>query len=450
MHWRSFVLLAALLVAASPFATPALAQTPEEIKQQIEEHNSKINALEQEIAGYQKQLNVLGGQRQTLQSAISSIDVSRKQTATQINVTQNKISKSNLRLNELAYEIKDTEDLIELDHRTIARSLQDVAIAGDTSLMEQVLAADSLTDAWTAVDTATMLTQALRISVQNLSSAKQELTVQHESVAKTKDELTNLKTDLTNAKKSLDIAKAEKDKLLSQTKNQESTYQALIAKKRAEQKVFEAALNNLESSLASVGQGSIPTSGTGILVWPYSSTFAASCVGKAGALGNPFCVTQYFGNTPFSTANAQIYNGAGHNAIDIGMPTGTSVLSALSGTVLATGNTDAVPGCYSFGKWVVVKHGNGLATLYAHLSSISVSKGQAVSTGQLLGYSGMTGYATGPHLHFAVYASAGVQIMDLGAWRRQNGQAAGSGCAAGGAVIPVAPKDAYLNPMSYL
>ena len=95
---------------------------------------------------------------------------------------------------------------------------------------------------------------------------------------------------------------------------------------------------------------------------------------------------------------------------------------------------------------------NGLDTLYAHLSDNTVvTKGQAVTTGELIGYSGMTGYATGPHLHLGVYASAGVQIMDLGAWRSQNGGSSdGTPCTAGGAVIPVAPVNAYLNPLSYL
>ena len=240
------------------------------------------------------------------------------------------------------------------------------------------------------------------------------------------------------------MQKAEKDKLLSQTKSQESTYQSIIAQKRAQQKAFEAELSALENSLKSVGAAAVPAVGSGILAWPYTAAFKESCNGKAGALGNSYCITQYFGNTAFATANAQIYNGNGHNAIDIGMPVGTPVLAALSGTVLATGNTDQYPGCYSFGKWVMVKHANGLATLYSHLSSIGVSTGQGVATGDVIGNSGMTGYATGPHLHFGVYASAGVQIMSLGQYRNTGG----SGCT--NAVMPVAPKDAYLNPMSYL
>mgnify|MGYP001573419713 FL=1 len=168
-----------------------------------------------------------------------------------------------------------------------------------------------------------------------------------------------------------------------------------------------------------------------------------ACLARKSVFDNLFCITQYFGNTAFATANAQIYNGSGHNAIDMGVPTGTPVTAALSGTVMATGNTDTVPGCYSYGKWVVVKHANGLATLYAHLSSIGVSSGQVVTTGEVIGNSGMTGYATGPHLHFSVFASAGVQIMTLREYR-----GATTPCA--NASMPVAPKDAYLNPMSYL
>jgi len=319
-----------------------------------------------------------------------------------------------------------------------------MAEAGDVTLVEQVFAAESLTEAWETVDDAAALNSALRSSVADLSNAKQALTTQKNDVDTKKSELTSLKTNLSTQKQSLDVQKSEKDKLLTQTKNQESVYQDLITRKQAERKLFEQALSALENSLASVGQGAAPVADSGVLAWPYSATFAQSCIGKASALGNPNCITQYFGNTAFATANAQIYNGAGHNAIDIGMPSGTPVLAALSGTVMGTGNTDAVAGCYSFGKWVVLKHANGLATLYAHLSSINVSSGQSVSTGQVIGNSGMTGYATGPHLHFGVYASAGIQIMTLGQFR----QTGGSGCT--NATMPVAPKDAYLNPMSYL
>jgi murein DD-endopeptidase MepM/ murein hydrolase activator NlpD len=130
------------------------------------------------------------------------------------------------------------------------------------------------------------------------------------------------------------------------------------------------------------------------------------------------------------------------------VPIGTPVEAALAGTVLATGDTDlahdaAGDQCYSFGKWIMLEHDNGLNTMYAHLSVISVTKGQSVSQGDVIGYSGMTGYATGPHLHFGVYATAGVKILTLGEFR-------GATTPCENASMPVAPADAYLNPLSYL
>ncbi len=452
-HPRSFVLVPILLAAFSltgMLVPAALAQTEAEIKSQIDEHGQRIKDLEKEINQYQQQLNVVSGQKQTLQSAIKTLDITRSQTSSQINLTENKISSTNLKLEELSYNIADTEQLIALDQRTLEKSLRAMAEAADVSLVEQVFAAADLTEAWTAVDDATALNAALRANVANLSEARNELSYQIQDVDSKKNELTALATDLSTQKRSLDIAKSEKDKLLAQTKNQESVYQDLITRKQAERKLFEQALSSLENSLKAVGQAEVPTVQTGVLAWPYSATFAQSCAGKSGALGNIRCITQYFGNTAFATANSQIYNGSGHNAIDIGMPSGTPVLAALSGTVVGTGNTDSVPGCYSFGKWVLIRHANGLSTSYSHLSTINVSAGQAVSTGQSIGNSGMTGYATGPHLHFSVYASTGVKIMDLGAWRRQQGLPTGTGCTAGGAIMPVAPPSAYLNPMSYL
>ena len=91
----------------------------------------------------------------------------------------------------------------------------------------------------------------------------------------------------------------------------------------------------------------------------------------------------------------------------------------------------------------MVQHENGLNTMYAHLSQIGVSTGQAVSTGDVLGYSGETGYATGPHLHFGVYVSSATQIMKLG-------DATKSTTACSGATMPITPVGGYLNPLTYL
>ena len=206
----------------------------------------------------------------------------------------------------------------------------------------------------------------------------------------------------------------------------ESEYLKLIAQKKIQEASFEDALADLQGKLQyAVKQSQITAAGSGILQWPVDNVR----------------ITQKFGNTSFSASGA--YNGKGHNGIDLAASIGAPIKAARGGVVLGTGNTDQVRGCYSFGKWVLIKHDNGLDTIYAHLSQVSVYSGESVSTGDVLGYSGETGYATGPHLHFGVYVSEATQIMRLG-------DATKSKTPCSGATMPVAPLSAYLNPANYL
>lgn len=86
-----------------------------------------------------------------------------------------------------------------------------------------------------------------------------------------------------------------------------------------------------------------------------------------------------------------------HTGTDMACPTGTPIYAAMSGTVTYTGTSNV------FGKYVIIDHGNGYQTLYAHMSKILSSKGQFVTQSTKIGLVGSTGYSTGPHLHFTVY-----------------------------------------------
>ena len=86
-----------------------------------------------------------------------------------------------------------------------------------------------------------------------------------------------------------------------------------------------------------------------------------------------------------------------HNGLDIGVDTGTQGRAAMNGVVSETGYNS------SFGNYVVLSHHAGWMSLYGHLQTVSAKGGQRVATGQLIAYSGNTGYSTGPHLHFSVF-----------------------------------------------
>ncbi len=91
-----------------------------------------------------------------------------------------------------------------------------------------------------------------------------------------------------------------------------------------------------------------------------------------------------------------------HPALDIGAPTGTPVYAADSGIVAMSGWSNA-----GYGNMILISHGNGYMTRYAHLSVLAVNSGQAIKKGQLLGRVGSTGRSTGPHLHFEIIQGNG-------------------------------------------
>jgi murein DD-endopeptidase MepM/ murein hydrolase activator NlpD len=435
--------LGILLLLALTTPLFLFAATEAELRNQISATEARIKALEAEITQYQKALDDVSGKKKTLQGAISELDLSRKKISTDISATEAKITSASLTIEELSGSIGVIERTILSQRGAIARSIRDINVRDEQHIVEYLLGEETFSDAMVRTDEYVQFQEALKDHIKNLEGNQQDLTEHKSSVETTKKSLDDLKRALASKKQALDVARQEQASLLKQTQNKESEYQKLLTTKQTAHEQFESDLNALEAQLKTViDPSSIPHVGSGTLKWPFGGDFMNACGSRKSALGNVFCITQYFGNTPFSTANPQIYNGAGHNGVDFGAPTGTPLEAALLGTVKGTGNTDEVKGCYSYGKWVLIEHGNGLTTLYSHLSRINVSAGQKVSTGEVIGYSGNTGYSTGPHLHFTVFATQGVEIIRLGDIRAR------TNCA--NARIPVSPVNGYLNPLSYL
>ncbi len=400
------------------------AQTKDELQSKIDQRNKDIASLEVEIAGYQKQLGDLGSQASSLSANIKSLNITQKKLAADISLTQNKISAKNLEIAELGTQIGDKEDEIANDHRVIAASLTQIDQTDNRSIFDMIFSGSSVSNVLDSLDQINTVQNNVVSHINDLRNAKADLEANKTASEQAAADLATLNSQLNDQRKVVLSTQSDKNSLLVQTKQSESQYQKILASKQAQEDAFNQEILDYESQLKTiVNAGALPHTGSGVLSWPLDK----------------IVITQYFGNTPFATANPQIYNGKGHTGVDFGTSIGTPVKAALTGIVVGVANTDLVPGCYSFGKWIMVKHANGLSTLYAHLSVQSVAIGQLVSTGQIIGYSGNTGYTTGPHLHFGVYATQGVQIKDF---------ADSINCK--GAIIPVASFNAYLNPLSYL
>lgn len=417
-HSALLFIVHCLLLAVFFLPTISHAQTVDELQAQITANNIQLEALKAEIAAFQTELNSLGTKKNTLQSTISSLAISQKQLASQIQLTQSQIASANLKIRQLTNSIGDKEASISADQDAIAKALRIVAAEEETPLITSLISSDSLGDAWHIADEMTQFNHALTDNINHLRVARTKLATNRDAVTKAKANLASLQSDLSLQKKSVDIQKAAQQKLLVDTKNQESTYQKIVASKKAEEAAFEATVFELESRLQyTFDPNHIPSVGKGILRWPLTS----------------ISITQQFGKT---SSSQRLYVSGTHNGVDFRALIGTPVRATLSGTVVAV-NYGAVPNC-QYGKWVLIKHPNGLATLYAHLSDISVQKGTAVATGQVIGFSGDTGYATGPHLHLSLYLAEAVSFKQYK-------------CKSGAVVnIPVAPPATYLDPLAYL
>jgi murein DD-endopeptidase MepM/ murein hydrolase activator NlpD len=424
----SFLVGLIIVPAISP-APEVLAQSEiSRLQNQIADRNDRLGEIEAEIAKFEAQLQEVGAERKTLQSAINQLELERKKVTAEIARTENLISSTDLEINKLILEISRTERDIDETENAIGEIIRARYKSREDSLVEILLRHDRLSDFFVTLDAYDNIRNTLSTKVAELSDFQALLEENRNESESKRDRLASLQNQYVNQNQVLTNNQAEQTELLVATKNEEASYQQLLAERQAAREQILRELREFESQLQFIlDPNTIPPPGTQVFDWPVENVI----------------ITQYFGGTEFAARNASVYGGRPyHPGVDFGAPRGTPIYAPLTGTVRATGNTDLVPGCYSWGKWTLIDHANGLSTLYAHQDVIGVSPGQKVSTGDVIGYIGNTGFSTGPHLHFTVYAKAGVNV------RRFNEIKTVTSC--GPATTPVAATEAYIDPMVYL
>jgi murein DD-endopeptidase MepM/ murein hydrolase activator NlpD len=400
----------------------------EKLQQEIRDRNNRLGDIEKEIAQFENELKKVGAEKNTLQRAINQLELERKKVQAEIAYTEQKINSTDLELNQLILEIKNAEDDIALQQNAIGSIIRDYYQRTDNTLVELLLSRGNFADFWNALETNERVQSSMSERVANLQTLRDTLDGKRNETLTKRGLLVQLKNQYGDQNQVLTNNRAEQAQLLTATQNEEANYQRLLKEKQAAREKIVAEMREFEAKLQFIlDPNTIPSPGTQVFDWPLKNII----------------ITQLFGGTEFAKRNASVYGGrAYHPGVDFGAPRGTPIHAPLAGTVRATGNTDLVPGCYSWGKWTLIDHANGLSTLYAHQDVISVAAGQRVATGEIIGYVGNTGFSTGPHLHFTLYAKEGVSV------RRFNEIKAVTSC--GAATTPVAATEAYLDPMLYL
>ena len=409
-----------LSVVLIPEVSQAL--TAQELKDKIAGQNQQIDALEEEIASYQKQLAGIGQQKATLSQNLQELDVTTKKLRAQQKVIEQKIAIKDEDLGNLSGQIDQKGQNIVTHKGALGESIRFLDRAEAEPLIVGMLRSQSISESWQAVDQLSFFEKSIKDNIGQLATDKDELEDTKTVTEKAKKELVALKNDLLDQKKIVDGTVAEKNKLLKETKNQESSYATLLAQKIALRDSFAKEIESYESQLKYVlDPKSLPKAGSAPLSWPLDTIY----------------VTQLFGKT---SSSGRLYASGSHSGVDFRASVGTPVRAMADGVIAGTGNTDIVCRGASWGNFVFIKYDNGLASTFGHLSLIKAKKGQRVSRGDVVAYSGNTGYSTGPHLHVSVYARDAVELTTKPSLT----------CKGKILTQPIAPTNTYLDPMLYL
>lgn len=382
--------IASILLFFFGFLNLADASIADDLKAKMQARQEEIKKLELEIAQYQSSLTATQEQKDTLERAIARHKTQIKKLEADIALTEKRLEQTGFLIDSLSQNIQEKEEAIARAREGLSETLRVVRARDETSYVAILLGNNVLSEFFGDLEALGRLEERIKDQLGNLSVLKEELTISREEAEAKKSDLRNLKGELDDRRVIAEDSKQKSDHLLKETKNKESTYQRLLAEREAKRAKILDELTTIEDELRRLIDPSLlPTKAKGILAWPMKDPF----------------ITQRFGLTDFATSyGSDVYNGKGHNGIDFRAPIGTPVYAAEDGIVKATGDTDNVCPGGSYGKWIIIDHPNNLSTLYAHLSLQKVTSGQSVKRGDFIGYSGRTGYVTGPHLHFTVYA----------------------------------------------
>ena len=412
------VLLALLMVGGLVFS--AFAESSSTIKSRIED-------LKREEASISAQQQEVKEQRESNESEIMDLVSEKNQIDQQIILTQSSIENKNeliqeynLLIAEKQNELSDAleeRDALNERYRARIRSMEE---KGNLTYWSILFKASSFADLLDRVEMINEIAQAdsrmiqqIQVVAQDIEAARQDLAAEKIALEEAKESLAAAEAELEAERLEADEVMAElmadheqyaaaeaeyedqKEALLAQIATQEAKYQeALAAEERARREAEAAERARREAAArqaAASGNGnSSSSSNSGSSSSNYSST-----VSSYGFQWPSTCraISCHFG--PRTHPITGVYSN--HSGTDIAASYGSAIYACASGTVTTATYSTA------YGNYVTINHGNGFSTLYGHMTRYTVSAGQYVTRGEIIGYVGSTGWSTGPHLHLTMY-----------------------------------------------
>ena len=370
----ALVLAAVCLLSAS--MAPALAVTQAEIDA-LKGDAKDLKGQKKEI---QAKLNALAADKSNAMERKDLLDQQIANTSAQISNVEAQISKYTQLIGEKEVELKDAEEKEAAQYELFCQRVRAMEKRGSVSYWSVLFKAESFTDLLSRVDFINEIMASDQRVIDDLQTLQQQIADTKADLEESKTQQEAAKTELVSKKKELDAQRVAANKVIQELTATENATEAVLADMEAEEDAIQAEIQRLSRELAAqqAASGQKPQqSNPGGYIWPVNSRYITSTMGGRTSPGG-------IGST-------------NHKGTDIGRVGYTSqVYASKAGTVIKATYSR------SYGNYVVISHGGGNTTLYAHMSSLKTTAGAYVNQGDVIGITGSTGNSTGPHLHFEI------------------------------------------------
>jgi murein DD-endopeptidase MepM/ murein hydrolase activator NlpD len=384
---------AALAVGGVAWSAPAdekadVDQRLERARDRLAQARGRESVLTDEVQGYTDRIRTLEARLAPLRERSARLDAELAELRDRLEQLTRRLAVEQERLSDALAELALREDVL-------GDRLRDIYARGEPDPILVLLESGSLSEAVAAAELLEVIAERDRDLAQAVKTYAAEVRRTRDAIAEVKAEVADSEARAEVAAERARAAKADLEREQAGLMKVRAGREALLDSVRGDREQIEAEARNLEERSAALGnrirraQG-LPAAPSGaVQVGPPSSA------GLVWPVSGP--ITSGFGPRW----------GRMHEGLDIAGSSGTPIAAAATGTVISAGWSGG------YGQLVVLDHGDGLSTAYAHLSSISVSAGQTVPQGSAVGGMGTTGSSTGVHLHFEVRVN-GAAVNPLG------------------------------------
>lgn len=382
-------LLAVIMIGSTVLGalSMAAAASKSELKNKLADIKSQKAEVQKQIEGYKADQQEYAGQIGTLNNKINLTESEIEATQEILDELDRNIEKTEQELEETTEQLHEKEDLFATRIRVMYEN-------GDTSYMDVLLSSENFSDMLSNMEIVSQIMDYDKGVVEEYTALK-------ESIEQMKAELESDRADkqeymdsLEDQKDELESDRAALKKVLAKVENNLDYAEQTALKMQAEENEVNAEIERLSREEAEAARKAAEAAKAS------SRASSASTVRASGSMLWPCPSYSYISsNYGYRTHPISGKVSAFHKGIDIASGSGNPVLAAASGTVVKSYLSS------SYGNYIVVSHGGGLMTAYAHMSRRMVSVGDTVSAGQQIGKVGSTGNSTGPHLHFEVYVN---------------------------------------------